>query len=527
MEQYSMRQSIWRLLGTIILCSIISCSGPMELSGDSNNLLTPENETIIINTPSPLASPTSEILSTPSNDKLPESGMVIDPPVGLTFCANGSLIFINKNQQPTPLAPCDSIISPNNQYAAFIDTYLNSDIWAQDLYTGELVNLTRTAESDPEETIYREIGVWSSNGETLYYLESASDGLMDIWAVDVNTGRKRNVSNTPDRDEHQLHYWGKYDSLLFFSHSSDEESGLYNDGYVSLISEKGTDYRILSDRMEYIPPQISPDGQTIALYGGDFYNQKNGINTFTFTTSEGVSPDEIYLGAPAWSNDSHKIAWSVDVLNDTGIGILDLNTNNLRILHRYVAHRGEGFPPVPKWSPDGKWLAFEVVDDTNYETPNSLWVTSADGHEEFNLGDGGNPIWKPDSSQLVFTSYTDGSVMLTDTGIWQPHLIDLPDNSDLLDWNEGGLPADWISDIYLNLEIRDVFVITEAGANLNVRESPSMKDDVLGQLMSGDTFILMDYPAYSDKYKWWKIRTATGLEGWIVEHNGWYRVKEK
>ena len=43
----------------------------------------------------------------------------------------------------------------------------------------------------------------------------------------------------------------------------------------------------------------------------------------------------------------------------------------------------------PAWSPDGRWIAFEHLDE-------GVWLFSPDGAERRFLGEGGAIVWSPD-----------------------------------------------------------------------------------------------------------------------------------
>ncbi len=58
---------------------------------------------------------------------------------------------------------------------------------------------------------------------------------------------------------------------------------------------------------------------------------------------------------------------------------------------------------------------------------------------------------------------------------------------------------------------------------LNVRDRPSLQAAVLRQLNGGDQFQLIGGPAYSDGYRWWKVKLSKNVDGWIVENATWYR----
>ena len=73
----------------------------------------------------------------------------------------------------------------------------------------------------------------------------------------------------------------------------------------------------------------------------------------------------------------------------------------------------------------------------------------------------------------------------------------------------------------------DVLTITEEGANLNLRETPSLDGAVLQKLQPGDTVTILDGPAEADGYTWWYMQVETdGIEGWAVEDYGWYKSVE-
>src|SRR5438094_181612 len=68
---------------------------------------------------------------------------------------------------------------------------------------------------------------------------------------------------------------------------------------------------------------------------------------------------------------------------------------------RKVAHV-EGFsrPASPRWSHDGKRLAFEESDGP--DEARKFFVVNVDGTNLQEVGEHGSPDWSPDDKQLVF-----------------------------------------------------------------------------------------------------------------------------
>lgn len=62
----------------------------------------------------------------------------------------------------------------------------------------------------------------------------------------------------------------------------------------------------------------------------------------------------------------------------------------------------------------------------------------------------------------------------------------------------------------------DAIVVTE-DERLNVRESAGRGATRLFQLVDGDRITLLEVPQFADGYRWWKVRTQDGREGWLVD----------
>jgi hypothetical protein len=58
---------------------------------------------------------------------------------------------------------------------------------------------------------------------------------------------------------------------------------------------------------------------------------------------------------------------------------------------------------------------------------------------------------------------------------------------------------------------------TTEGDELNVRQAPNTTAAILGKLPDGSRVTITDGPRSADGFNWWKVRTGSGIEGWVVE----------
>lgn len=94
-----------------------------------------------------------------------------------------------------------------------------------------------------------------------------------------------------------------------------------------------------------------------------------------------------------------RIVFSSGIQLDCDIWSLDLGTGNLVQLTR-----GENINSFPKWSPDGKWIAYISIQD---DLVPSLWLMSSRGTDHRRLTRAiycHGPNWSPDGSRIIFSS---------------------------------------------------------------------------------------------------------------------------
>lgn len=84
----------------------------------------------------------------------------------------------------------------------------------------------------------------------------------------------------------------------------------------------------------------------------------------------------------------------------------------------------------------------------------------------------------------------------------------------------GGQPKEWLA-----FRKGDIYMINEAGNNLNVRDSASLKGAVATTLKTGEYVEIIDGPVVADGYIWWNIKWlnySSEPTGWAIENQQWY-----
>jgi TolB protein len=111
----------------------------------------------------------------------------------------------------------------------------------------------------------------------------------------------------------------------------------------------------------------------------------------------------------SWSPDSQRIVFIYDILQGTD-GKLQIDIVNADGSGQKNLLPHKAFDEAPRWSPDGKWIAFASTRDKNQD----IWLITPEGKDLKRLtsdtGPDNAPAWSPDSKKIAFTSGRAGNL---------------------------------------------------------------------------------------------------------------------
>jgi hypothetical protein len=331
-------------------------------------------------------------------------------PCGLTVeCVDHSLLAFEvvSGQVAANVDLCDwyapTLVPVNPQASVVADPALAGLIY-DNLTANSLWQVNTTGQATPILTDGDMGTVISPDGTQAIFFKND-----DVWLANLTTGTWRNLTNTPDRIEYPAFWVPGTDWVGLSSHNPAEDTGLPA-WQLTFIHLDGSGYEVVDQGAMWGSPAVSPNGDLVAydVSGeGRLYRIGSGVEGFD-PAQYGLAGVE-KISAPAFSPDGQKLAWWVSGAliggeTQTALAVFDLQAGSVTPLHAYVPISGEGFSN-PVWSPDGQWLASNVMGENSRS---ALWVFKADGSEEHPLGDGANPVWSPASNALVFIQWTGG-----------------------------------------------------------------------------------------------------------------------
>ncbi len=322
------------------------------------------------------------------------------------------------------------------------------------MYSDDAVRLGRlggaaTALTTPDpENAYVNLS-WSPEGDRVAYVRTQSQTTRR-YAVDVETGEVTRLPvppavgfklspdgslaafirpATPGQGPWQL--WvakpdGSEERLLVdrdvasFAWSPDSRQVAYtvrDVGEVSVADVATGQSRQLASLAGYIPsPSWSPDGSLLALEsGGDAYaGDLVVIEVATGrsnTVGQGLRRWPGLELAPQWSPDGRMLLYRVqDAAGITQVGVVDVGSGQARQLTSAATAIMD-----PRWSPDGKEIAFSRSLSSDPISPAAgLYVVAVESGQERELarfsitggGPGNRPAWSPDGKRIAVYAQT-------------------------------------------------------------------------------------------------------------------------
>ncbi|MEA3309740.1 MAG: hypothetical protein U9Q70_09555 [Chloroflexota bacterium] len=274
---------------------------------------------------------------------------------------------------------------------------------------------------------------WSPAGSQIVY-----GRLADLWLVDVESRRTRNLTNTPDRWE-LLPAWSPDGKMVAFTSRPLDpreygvtEKTMYAGfgGQLTFIQADGSAYRVVDEQEPALSsaPSWSPDSKRL-VYAADgnlyIYDLGQGQRQGVSLSDYGLAAN-FYACAPSWSPQEDEIALlfstrpePADTSVEKGYAILNLTDHTSRVLKRYTLtetmayegisageHIGGCGQPPALWSPSGDYLLLRIVTVPRTNLQSSLSVIDAQGGRERALTgvyDGAYQAdWSPDEKWVVY-----------------------------------------------------------------------------------------------------------------------------
>ncbi len=272
-----------------------------------------------------------------------------------------------------------------------------------------------------------------------------------------------------------------------------------------------------------ISPSFSPDGKFITFFsnneGAIFRINADGTGLVNLTP-EAHYRNDYY--SPSWSPSGEQIVYT----RQADGSIYSMNPDGLA-LRKLI---DIGWNDQARFSPDGRWLAFIRYN----ESQGFLYAMPISGGSYRTLSSNQHDVeffsWSPDGRYLVFRDFVCNGQC--ETKHWMVEFesgetweVTLPQPAfGGVVWSPIMKTADTrpdCSDGWTRLKIGNLVQLIGEMPN-RVRSEPQKGENVVGQFIADETYILLDGPVCSEGLVWWEIADPRlpGGSGWTAEGNG-------
>ncbi len=243
--------------------------------------------------------------------------------------------------------------SPNGKRIAFwgLNSGGQRDIWTISVNGGDAIEVTSDSsiEWNP---------VWSSDGKYLYFVSNRS-GSMNLWriAIDENSGK---VSGSPEPITIPSNYSGFFDfardGKSFAYVQTINYSNIFKTDFDSKMETVGkTSVEITKGSKITTNPEISADNQRL-IFDAIGEKQEDVFVAKADGSEIRQLTNDVYKDrAPRWSPDGKRIAFFTDETGKYEGYVMNADGTNRKIVTKFP---DGSWSQLPVWSPDGKRLIF-------------------------------------------------------------------------------------------------------------------------------------------------------------------------
>ena len=334
--------------------------------------------------------------------------------------------MVEENHQPKTLKPEDivamkrlsgAVISPDGKWAAFAraipvlekdKSEYRSHIWLVPTEGGEPMQLTNgpNGDSGPE---------WSPDSTRIAFVSKRTGDKNQVWIVPIAGGEARRLTHAKNgASEPRWSSDGQRIAFLMQEKDSEAEEKRKRARDDPVVVEKDdfkqthlwvVDVETMDEEPELLftlPEEES--GKDSKKRQGEKKEEQDEKDK-----SERLTKGDFHVSDPRWSPDGKQIAFvstpspkADHLMFNANIQIIDTETRAIRKLTPY-----DGGEVAPRWSPDGKWLAFLYRSDDANHLQKDIYVIPAEGGTPTNVTwgfdhDEGMPIWSPNGEMIYF-----------------------------------------------------------------------------------------------------------------------------
>lgn len=252
---------------------------------------------------------------------------------------------------------------------------------------------------------------WHPDSKRLFY-SASTDGTFQIFVTDIYGTDPRQLTFS---DDDSLVLDVSSDGTRILYGSAKEESDIWG---VSLKDNK--EFIVASDIDSELWPDVSPNGKTLAYQSIKNLSQGNKLFSGDILT-KGLGTDEQPVelvkngGLPKWSPDGKSLAFlrvignnhQIETINSTGGESKQLTVEGVSSVSNSILPYNRIQTNDFSWSPDGSKIAYV----SSRKGRSNIWIIGADGSNDVQLSNSADsnlyqfcPLWSLDGKRIAFTT---------------------------------------------------------------------------------------------------------------------------